>query len=761
MRERCDFFFYYCTYIVCSRQVELAKASQSLPQHAKSFAYFLVSSHKLYTHTKVEMPSSRYGEMNKVRCVKRHGSIDHVIVNGVEYRQNDFCFVRPDKVVEPYYIASIMGFQVDKVTKKVKVQLGWYLRPHDKDVASLRKRKIRDSRYIFATMHTDTVPARLLTSRCTVEHEQCIDDLEAYIKQENCFYYNQLYDKYNRKFYDVVPLRNVKALPRVTMERLAKYSFLVVDDGTANYYTHDRTCDFCQEQCAINDGLTCSTCHKTFHMACVGATTRPRVGFAWECAGCTLERDIVQGVCNPDDAEVQELQTRLKKRSRKSAVYYHSRIKPTAENGWPFRYYHENMPLGGQAYDADFDKGLPRAFTRLGRKFQVPYMPECRPKSKLCDSEDEEEKLMLASLDVAGKPSRRKYQSLGSLNGNGVGTKKMPLPETRRVEPYKRSYRGSKAELVLKVPQAEEAKVDAYFNSAKAHFGQRLCSTDQLDFILSALARADYNTDVALDAVKSAKNEGRALKDWTSEDVAFFESEIFSRNYDLASFKDDLVDKTLGDITNFFFVWKKTDRKRQLKREYQQFALPSLEKVHDGAISSKDHPTESNQGPDTGGVDSSDCADSDSDSDCGFDPLAEKIKDCTLCCSQSAKRLQTVLMVWGTYFLQYKHEVLCEECLDYFKRYGLPVPLEEIVKRNISKRKVQDFQQARKERLGTVKKLKKPHNVIERHDQTPLADASLVKGSNQSPFLESVNETVEGSRPNSVKPIKISLKFSR
>jgi hypothetical protein len=151
-----------------------------------------------------------------------------------------------------------MEFANSTKRRGLQARIAWYNRP--KDVVN---RKVYDPCLLIATMHSDLNPVSSIRGKCRVLHKDYIDknELEKYRSQPDSFYYNQLYDRYIQRVYDVVPCESVQNVPKDIQEALMDhYQFIVVEQGKAAELTDTRrVCCVCHGWCARYD------CQPVFH----------------------------------------------------------------------------------------------------------------------------------------------------------------------------------------------------------------------------------------------------------------------------------------------------------------------------------------------------------------------------------------------------------------------------------------------------------------------------------------------------------------
>ncbi|KAI8889514.1 BAH-domain-containing protein [Backusella circina FSU 941] len=354
--------------------------------------------------------------------IKAEKSITNVIIeNGDIVHLNDFIYLAPEHLGEAYYIGRVMEFCTSAKRRGLLARIAWFNRP--KDVIN---RKTTDPRLLVATMHSDINPVSSIRGKCTVTHKHYLNEtVEQYRKKPDHFYYNQLYDRYIQRVYDVIPCETIQNLPEDILKALSQsYQYVVVEQGSSvNLTSARRICCVCLQWCPYNCYVTCSACQKNYHLSCVNPplTKRPSKGFAWQCAFCT--RNVILGEDNnasssstgataaaaaapaparsantiigdvsketiikhdrqrttrsqapkPKVAERKEKSIKLKVTPKPTAEASSSRSKrPKGEvmtEMWPFRYYGVNSD--SQRILDNNDQIYPRAQSRIGPKYQA------------------------------------------------------------------------------------------------------------------------------------------------------------------------------------------------------------------------------------------------------------------------------------------------------------------------------------------------------------------------------------------------------
>jgi hypothetical protein len=150
---------------------------------------------------------------------------------------------------EPYYLGRIMEFLHagnDPTQPIDAIRVNWYYRP--KDIG----RKVQDTRLVFATMHSDISPLTSLRGKCQIRHKAEIDDLQAYKRQPDCFWYEKLYDRYIQKNYEVIPTKQVINVPEHVKKVLdERWKYVLTEQGRGKELTSAvKTCKRCTRYCA-------------------------------------------------------------------------------------------------------------------------------------------------------------------------------------------------------------------------------------------------------------------------------------------------------------------------------------------------------------------------------------------------------------------------------------------------------------------------------------------------------------------------------
>lgn len=124
--------------------------------------------------------------------------------------------------------------------------VNWFYRPKDIQRYSI------DPRYLYASMQSDDSPITSLRGKCFIKHRSQFQDLEDYRKQRDTFWFNQLYDRYIQRPYEMVPAAAVVNVPEGVKKAIDEnWKFLVVEQARMKEFTSAvKLCKRCSRYCA-------------------------------------------------------------------------------------------------------------------------------------------------------------------------------------------------------------------------------------------------------------------------------------------------------------------------------------------------------------------------------------------------------------------------------------------------------------------------------------------------------------------------------
>ncbi|GAA5811821.1 hypothetical protein MFLAVUS_005266 [Mucor flavus] len=538
-----------------------------------------------------------------------------VLADGTTIHINDHVYLAPEHLGEPYYIGRVMEFCTSFKRKGLQARIAWFNRP--KDVIN---RKSADPCLLVATMHSDINPVSSIRGKCTVTHKYYVQHIDEYRKQQDNFYYNQLYDRYIQRVYDVVPCETVQNVPMETLEALKqRFQFIIVEQGKAADLTvARRNCCVCQQWCQSAVSVKCAGCQKSFHMSCLNPplTRKPSKGFAWQCAFCTRQEVLAESSSSnpqsPDSIETLSskhpspdldhppTKAELKRQTRATRSQVSSRLsstqaQPDREKAepklkvhnkkvpknqqikmthmWPFRYFGVNTNIG-DILDVD-DRIYPRAKSRIGARYQA----------NVPDWNDDQQSSPIAS-DSSIRPKKKNDRKM-KLNPNykrsaDTSPTAEPVEGIIEEQPSEVSMipvRGGDdtATCLYRPGILDDEQIDDYMNSVKelSNIPVSPHSSDLMDKALHELELSDYHTDQAFQNMEQlSEDDFKHLVHWSQKEIDAFEQSIRDHGHDLNYAKNSVQTKSMADIVRFFYQWKKTDRYELVYSDWTKIYRP-------------------------------------------------------------------------------------------------------------------------------------------------------------------------------------------
>ncbi|OTA64557.1 hypothetical protein K449DRAFT_327750 [Hypoxylon sp. EC38] len=508
--------------------------------------------------------------------------------DGTTLQANDHVYLVCEPPGEPYYLGRIMEFLhvQNDVTKPVEaLRINWYYRP--KDIG----RKVNDTRLVFATMHSDISPLTALRGKCQICHKAEIDDMEAYRKTPDCFWYEKLYDRYIQKNYDVIPCSQIVNVPeRVKKVLDERWKYILVEQGRGKEYTGAvKSCKRCSGYCANHDSVDCAVCQQTYHMNCVRPPLlkKPSRGFAWACAACSRAQErkiearhtpsLLDSHAEAEEEETWEDDDEVIDTDRTSPAdgIDDSHQPATAEqiyhaSLWPYRYLGQHCkPEDALDYD---DRIYPRAGSRLGPKHQatVPAW-HGRPVQ------------LVKPLEIkktGKKDSKQSKEALAALEAEKAAREKRPgwiqdepPGYVARGDDHDNDDPKNTAQLLWK-PLDEagasitETELDDYMETSKAKlipmFNLPKESTNVRDVAMNTLFKNDYDIAKASKALTKVDKSVFKEPELTAAEIKKFEEGVTKFGSELLLVTRHVKTVKHSTIVRFYYTWKKTDRGKQI-----------------------------------------------------------------------------------------------------------------------------------------------------------------------------------------------------
>lgn len=520
---------------------------------------------------------------------------------------NDQVYLVCEPPGDPYYLCRIMEFihaDNDPKKKVEAIRVNWFYRPRDV------QRYNNDTRLVYATMHSDICPIASLRGRCQILHRSEIKDLDEYRKQPDSFWYNQCFDRFIHRWYDVIPTSQVTNVPDKVKKALdERWKFICLETTRVKELTSEvKTCKRCVGFCANNDSVECALCHNTYHMNCVRPPLpkKPARGFAWSCGPCSRAQEkkleAQRGAGNDegeeeeifeeeeDDANVETTAPSPNGSDLDLDLHPGTQAEIAMAKMWPMRYLGIHCRVE-DALQYDDRAIYPRASSRLGPRHQANvHVWHGRPVELVKPLEIKKKYVKSSSHKKDAKLTKETLAAIEADKAERAKRPKWVMDEpvgyVHRGEDYPNKDPRCTAELQFKMPplgvhstRGEDdfptvtpEQVEAYMTRAKAlakDVGVQPYSTNFLDKCLNLFMKSNYNAEAALKQVKKIDRR-KDLKEpeltkeeekrW-NEGAAKYGSEI--RNIRLHV-------KTIDYATavRYYYMWKKTPKGREIWGSY-------------------------------------------------------------------------------------------------------------------------------------------------------------------------------------------------
>jgi hypothetical protein len=485
------------------------------------------------------------------------------------------------------------------------LRMNWFYRP--KDIG----RRTNDTRQVFASMHSDISPINALRGPCEIRLKSQIENFEEYRRTPNCFWYDQLFDRYIQRYYEVIPTDQVVNVPakvkRVLDER---WKYILVEQGRGKELTSaSKSCRRCQNYCANNNSVDCAVCGNTYHMNCVRPplAKKPSRGFAWACGPCNraqerkmaardtptlgdagVEVDDEEHVEEEEDLVCPEPDNETGVSTPAESVIDDGSIHPGTKEQiyqaslWPYRYLGIHCKVE-DALDYD-DRIYPRATSRLGTKHQadIPAWPgrpfeyvkpvEIKKKYNKSGSHKKDGKLTketiaLIEADRLAKEQRPKW------------VVDEPPGYVHRGEDYEPGDPNATSELLFKpLPESDDPGsqdgpdlIDKYMERASdiaKKFHVPAYSANFRDQAINRLFRCNWDVEKALNELSRMSKSALKEPELSPDELKRFEQGVAKYGSELLSVKRHVKTVSPAHIVRFYYVWKKTERGKQIWNAY-------------------------------------------------------------------------------------------------------------------------------------------------------------------------------------------------
>ncbi|KNE64603.1 hypothetical protein AMAG_09960 [Allomyces macrogynus ATCC 38327] len=636
--------------------------------------------------------------------------VTSVVVRAVEYKLNDYVLLRSETPGEPHYIGRIMAFP-----DKRRVRVAWFYRPQD----VLNHTKSYPARLLVASMHSDINPVRSIVEKCTLTHLNDIDDLEAYTAKDRTFYFHQLFDRFTKRVYDVIPAASVTNRPAEVLRRLRQFPYILVEEGRdKELKTGYSECRRCAQWVPKGDALECFSCHAVYHNTCLDLS-KPKVGYQWQCHYCAVGAAPPAEPALPHFPEDDAL----------AAMQDDPPTAVTPPDSFPFTYFGVHCS-NADAFELDVHHPLyPRLASRIASRFQaaIPKFEDpsaaAAAAGNATNAAGAHKRKVSASASAtlawanrrrkSGVPAQEPTHRLVALRHMGVA------PGTTLAEYFvSLPDRGDETGLQWQMPDGMEEAVAAY--DAQVRVQVAACNdhpTATLDRAMFELHHAQYDAAKALavmtqlttadilggtypSALHTEIAAARGLDsgdpptalcargdaDWTENEQAQFVAGVEAHGFDLHAIAATIPTKPMAAIVLYLYRNKQTPAIQQALRVFlaehdiidHAYLESAAKSSPAAALSTTAIPTAATTGR----------VRDDDESSLSSESEAETCQatKCSLCKVKAPRYLQTTLSLSAADRKEDKtvtgHEsahgiptpasahVLCEPCGQYWLRYG-------------------------------------------------------------------------------------------
>jgi hypothetical protein len=492
------------------------------------------------------------------------------------------------------------------------IRVNWYYRPRDV------QRFSSDTRLVFGTMHSDICPLTSLRGKCNIKHRSEIEDIEAYRKEPDSFFFVQVFDRFIRRSYECIPVQQIINVPEKVKKALdERWRFVVVEIGRVKELTSAaKTCKRCARYCASTDSVDCAICKNAYHMNCVQPPLpkKPSRGFAWACGPCSrASEQKLEAENTPAGTDVEEEGGEIVEEEEVPDPSNNTTRAPSPSGSdiitddhpatqaeialakmWPMRY------LGVHARVEDAlqydDRAIyPRASSRLGPRHQANVnMWHGRPVELVKPAEIKKRYNKTSAQKTQGKLTKETVAAIEADREEKSKRPKWVQDEPpgyiARGEDYDAKDPRCTAKLMFKMPPIEEASekgpvelqqaverndkfVDDYINRAKGlarQVGVPPFGTNFLDKAFELLTTNKYKQDAALKQLQKVDRVQDLHEPVLSKaDLQKFEEGVakYGSEHRLIRLhmKTNLPN---ADIVRFYYLWKKTPKGREIWGNY-------------------------------------------------------------------------------------------------------------------------------------------------------------------------------------------------
>ncbi|KAL0257382.1 putative PHD type zinc finger protein with BAH domain-containing protein [Diplodia seriata] len=457
------------------------------------------------------------------------------------------------------------------------LRVNWFYRPRDV------LRYNNDTRLVYGTMHSDICPLTSLRGKCVIRHRSEVSDLEEFRRNKDSFWYNQVFDRFIHRWYEVIPVSQVINVPEKVKRAL---------DERWN-----------------NDSVECAVCHNTYHMNCVRPPLlkKPSRGFAWACGPCGRAQErklearrtplVGEAAASQEEEEMVDEEeedpgalintTAPSPNGSDAPVDDHpaTQAEIALAKMWPMRYLGIHCRVE-DALQYDDRAIYPRASSRLGprhqanvnvwhgRPVELVKPAEIRKRYNKGPAHKKDPKLSKEDLeaDKAEKAKRPKW------------VQDEPVGYVRRGEDFPNDDPRCTAKTLFKMPPESvrgeddapddrEKIIDDYMSKARTEaakvIGVQEYNTNFLTKAIELLYANNYDSGAALEQLKKI-NRRKDLREPepNKEEKKRFEEGVAKYGSELRNVRIHVRTMTHADVVRYYYLWKKTPKGREIWGNY-------------------------------------------------------------------------------------------------------------------------------------------------------------------------------------------------
>ncbi|KKY26086.1 putative phd finger and bah domain protein [Diplodia seriata] len=451
------------------------------------------------------------------------------------------------------------------------LRVNWFYRPRDV------LRYNNDTRLVYGTMHSDICPLTSLRGKCVIRHRSEVSDLEEFRRNKDSFWYNQVFDRFIHRWYEVIPVSQVINVP----EKVKR----------------------------ANDSVECAVCHNTYHMNCVRPPLlkKPSRGFAWACGPCGRAQErklearrtplVGEAAASQEEEEMVDEEeedpgalintTAPSPNGSDAPVDDHpaTQAEIALAKMWPMRYLGIHCRVE-DALQYDDRAIYPRASSRLGprhqanvnvwhgRPVELVKPAEIRKRYNKGPAHKKDPKLSKEDLeaDKAEKAKRPKW------------VQDEPVGYVRRGEDFPNDDPRCTAKTLFKMPPESvrgeddapddrEKIIDDYMSKARTEaakvIGVQEYNTNFLTKAIELLYANNYDSGAALEQLKKI-NRRKDLREPepNKEEKKRFEEGVAKYGSELRNVRIHVRTMTHADVVRYYYLWKKTPKGREIWGNY-------------------------------------------------------------------------------------------------------------------------------------------------------------------------------------------------